>query len=111
MKPEEKHAAIFGSARALMKQCKTENGDGITLDQALRIIEAGEIWRIASNLYGISNTLDEIRTDISEDVSVSLDLTHKRLNEIEQTLFDTLGSAKTGAALDAIVAWGGGSPE
>lgn len=112
MTPIEKQNEVYKQALAIqLRTGSPEKGPGVTVDQALRILEVEQLWRLASINHKIYMTLDELKEAVSGDVSDSLDMTHKRLNEIEQTLFDTLGSEKTGAALDAIAAWGGGSPE
>lgn len=99
MKPEETRDGIVKAAQEIKKRNTSE---AISFDQALRIIEVEQLWRIASVNYQILNVLADLSETISDDISDSLHLTHERLNEIDHTLFDTLASAKVGAALDAI---------
>lgn len=102
MRPEEKQNNIVRTAFEIMKRSETEEGPEITFDQALKIVQVEQIWRIASIAHQIRIAIDDLTDEISEDVSGSLDQTNNRLSGIERTLFDTLGSEKTGAALDAL---------
>ena len=102
MKPEEKQDGIVRAALEIMDRSGNGNGPEISFDQALKVIEVEQIWRIASITHQLRIAVDDLTEEITEDISGSLELTHKRLNEIDQTLYDTLGSGKAGVALDAI---------
>lgn len=102
MKPEETRDSIVKAAHELEKRNDGEDGAAISFDQALRVIQIEQLWRIASINYQLFNVLNDLTESITDDISGSLSLVHNRLNEIDHTLFDTLASAKVGAALDAI---------
>lgn len=106
MKPEEKQIEIYRSALALRLRTSDYTKEDpelrITFDQALKILEIEQLWRLASIVHKLTTAIDDLNEAITEDISGSLDLTCTRLNDINQTLYDTLGSEKSGAALDAL---------
>lgn len=102
MKPEEKQDLIYKSALEIVNRHSSGEEHSVTFDQALQLILIEQIWRVGSSFYQVVESIDELREVFAEDVADSLQLMHNRLNEIDHTLFDTLGSSKTGAALDAV---------
>lgn len=94
---------IYKKALAIIKESQLPGEPEITLDKALEIIKIDQTARIISLLAPCCGAIEEIRNIFKEDISYSLCMTHKRLDEIERTLYDSLTSYKVGAALDAIV--------
>lgn len=102
LKPEEKMNNIIRTALEIMKQNGSGEGPALTFDQALKVVQVEQVWRIASIANQIRVSLDELTEEIRENVSGALEQTCTRLSDLDRTLFDTLGSEKYGAALDAL---------
>ena len=77
----------------------------LSLDQALKIIELENLNALRLGVSRIGYELHEIRDQIDSyyaDDPVDLRAIASKLETIDKTLFDTLGSAETGDALRAI---------
>jgi len=71
LRPEEKQNNIIKMALEIMKRSGTGEEPAITFDQALKIIQVEQIWRIASIAHQIRIAIDDLTEEITEDISGS----------------------------------------
>ena len=102
MKENDLLQSIYNTACMITEQMKDEGNPVLTMDQALEIIKIAEIRKINVFCAQLGSELSEIEADIDNNLIPDLALVASRINELERTLYDTLGSYKTGAALDAL---------
>ena len=83
------------------------DGDGAVLSVltlATIIKQQTEIIKIlCSNVKHLDSTLSNIERYAADDLDARLGMIASRISETEQILYDTLGSSRTGGALEAII--------
>jgi hypothetical protein len=98
MTREEQAYHIYISARRVVKMAE----GSIKTTTALECLKLAELQRISNNLESCSNILKELNEYANDGMDYRLQMIATRIDETEKTLFDTLGSHKTGVALDAL---------
>lgn len=77
-----------------------KKGTQITFEQAAELIKLAELHKLRATCRDVSFDLENLYDLLTADVS--LKAVCSNLADINTTLFNTLGSYKTGAALDAV---------